>query len=167
MSIRFGLRTKCDKLPTSPLRSSQRAESLSTLFLSGRLQDLVWFPLSNPHEGEGNTNFLRSTRTLVTPGQHLVCLGDKSQRVTNTWRSLMKCFEWQLRESIKNEAQMSPMKLRSEWSLRERDLEIKRVYQSICKSVWWPPKLRERGGRFIAPQGNLAVGMSETRTWPG
>jgi hypothetical protein len=32
-------------------------------------QDLVRFPLSNPHKGQGNTNFLGSTTTLVTPGQ--------------------------------------------------------------------------------------------------
>jgi hypothetical protein len=29
------------------------------------------FPLSNPHKGEGNTNFLRFTTTLVTPEQHV------------------------------------------------------------------------------------------------
>jgi hypothetical protein len=47
--------------------SSQRAGSLSTLFR---------FPLSNPHKGEGNTNFSGSTTTLVTP-DNLVVLGEQ------------------------------------------------------------------------------------------
>jgi hypothetical protein len=48
------------------------------------------FPLPNPHEGDVNTNFLRLTTTLVAPEGHLVHLGDKSPRVTNTWRLLVK-----------------------------------------------------------------------------
>jgi hypothetical protein len=50
------------------------------------------FPLSNPHEGEGKTNFPRLTTTLVAPGGHLVRLGDKSSSVTNRRRSSVKCF---------------------------------------------------------------------------
>jgi hypothetical protein len=36
-------------------------------------------------------------------------------------------------------------------------------------AMWneWPIILERRGGSFIAPQENLAVGVSETRTCPG
>jgi hypothetical protein len=60
-------------MPTSPLWSSKRSRCLSTLIRSERSQDLVQFPLSNPHKGEGNTNFSGSTTILVTP-DNLVCL---------------------------------------------------------------------------------------------
>jgi hypothetical protein len=49
------------------------------------------FPLANPHEGEGNTNILRLSTTLVALRGQLVHLGDKSPRVTNTQRSSVKC----------------------------------------------------------------------------
>jgi hypothetical protein len=38
-------------------------------------QDLVWFSLSNPHKGEGNTNILGSTTTFVTHGQPILSRG--------------------------------------------------------------------------------------------
>jgi hypothetical protein len=57
------------RMPTSPLWNSQRVGSLSILIHPNDHQDLVQFPLSNHHKGEGNINFLRSTTTLVTLGQ--------------------------------------------------------------------------------------------------
>jgi hypothetical protein len=42
------------------------------------------FSLSNLHEGEGYTNFMGLTTTLVALEGHLVCLGDESLRVMNT-----------------------------------------------------------------------------------
>jgi hypothetical protein len=48
-------------------------------------------PLSNPLEGEGNINFPGLTTTLVASEGHLVRLEDKSLRVTNTQRLLVKC----------------------------------------------------------------------------
>jgi hypothetical protein len=38
-----------------------------------------------------------------------------------------------LRLSLKIEDQISPRKLRFEWSLRERSLELKRVSQNVFK----------------------------------
>jgi hypothetical protein len=46
-----------------------------------------------------------------------------------------------------------------------------RAQESISKYLQceneWPPMLERRGGPFIAPQENLAIGVSETRTCPG
>jgi hypothetical protein len=67
------------RMHTSPLWSSQRAGSLSTLSTSNDYHDLVQFPLLNPHKGEGNTNFLGSTTTLVTLGQSNLSRGTNSQ----------------------------------------------------------------------------------------
>jgi hypothetical protein len=56
-----------------------------------RIITKIEFGLTNPHEREGDTNFLRLTITLVAPVGHLIHLGDESPRVTNTWRLLVKC----------------------------------------------------------------------------
>jgi hypothetical protein len=75
----------------------------------------------------------------------------------------MKCFERRSRGSLKSEAQISPRKLRFEWSLRERDLELKGVSQNVCRfKISGLPSKGGVGGAFIAPKGNMAVGVSET-----
>jgi hypothetical protein len=83
---------------------------------------------------EGNTSFLKSTTTLVSPEQHLVHLGDKSARETDTWRSSIKCLSWGLSGSLKRMVQISPRKLRLEWALRERRFELKRERLNVFAS---------------------------------
>jgi hypothetical protein len=51
-------------------------------------------------------------------------------------------------------------------SLEERGWELRRVLQSVCKVKFVANCAREAWGPFIAAEGNLAVGVSETRTCP-
>jgi hypothetical protein len=55
-------------------------------------------------------------------------------------------------------AQISPRKLRLEWSLRESEFELKRVFQRVCKLNWVAKRATEAWGAFYSPQGNLPVG---------
>jgi hypothetical protein len=52
-------------------------------------------------------------------------------------------------------------------SLEERGWELKRVSQSVCNVQWVASSAREAWGPIIAPQENLVVGVSETRTCLG
>jgi hypothetical protein len=66
------------------------------------------FLLSNHHEGVGNTIFPRLTTTLVAPRGHLVHLGDKFSRVTNTQRLSVMCFCLKIERVTQELAQISP-----------------------------------------------------------
>jgi hypothetical protein len=49
-----------------------------------------------------------------------------------------------------------------------REVESSREYLKVfAMCIECPAKLERHGGPFIAPQENLVVGMSETRTCPG
>jgi hypothetical protein len=67
--------------------------------------------LANPHEGEGNTNFLGLTITLVAPRGHLVCIEDESSRVMNTQRSFVKCSCLKVERATQDLAQIYPRRL--------------------------------------------------------
>jgi hypothetical protein len=154
----------------SPLRCPQRTGSFLTLSIpewSTRFS--LFFPLSNPHEGEGNTNFMRLTTTLVSPGGHLVYLGDKSPRVTNTRRSSVKCLleGWEGHSRGWLKSLLGSLGLSETWG-RERPSLSSRSFGSKCLHVnkvsnW----AKGAWGSFYSPQGNLAVRVLETRTCPG
>jgi hypothetical protein len=106
------------------------------------------FPLSNPHQGEGNTNFSRFTTTLVTPGQHLVRLGDKSSRETNKHRSSMKCLldGWvgHSREWLKS--LLGSLDWREAWG---REVLISRRVGSKCIQEKWVANRAEGEGGLL------------------
>jgi hypothetical protein len=67
------------RMPTSPLWSSQRVESLSTIIHSEETpRSSLIFTIKSPKR-EGNINFLGSTTTLVTLGQPSPSRGTNSQ----------------------------------------------------------------------------------------
>jgi hypothetical protein len=75
--------------------------------------------LSNPHEGESNTNFLGITPTLVPPGEHLIHLSDKCPIVMNTRRLLVKCSCMKVEWATQDLSQITPRRLGFYWSLWE------------------------------------------------
>jgi hypothetical protein len=148
---------------TSPLRSSQRARSLSTLILSERSPRYSSISIIKSPRRRGQYKLFEVHNDHVTPGQHLVHLGDKSPRVMNTRRSSMKWVSWRSRGSLESEAQISHRKLRFEWSMRERSLELKRVSQCACNLNWVANWAMEVWGPSIAPKGINLLGCQRPR----
>jgi hypothetical protein len=124
------------RMPTSPLWSSQRATSLSTLIHS------EWSPRSSlvstikSPQRRGQYKLSEVDHNLGDSQTTYFMKGNESPRATNTQRSLMKCLSWRSSGSLKSEAQISHRKLGFEWSLDERGWELKRVSQSVCKLNW-------------------------------
>jgi hypothetical protein len=80
----------------------------------------------------------------------------------NTRRSSVKCLSWRSCGSLKSEAQNSTRKLGFEWILEERDWELKRVSQSICKLNWVANRAREVGrGFYIPPRESAHWGIRD------
>jgi hypothetical protein len=130
-------------------------------------QDLVWFSTIKSPWRRRQYKLSKVHHNLGDSWIMLVHLGDKSPGVTNTQRSLMKCFSWRFLGSLKRVAQISLRKLEFEWRLRERRFELKRVFQSVCKWSKWPNELRGRGGPFIAPKRNLLIEVLGIQTCLG
>jgi hypothetical protein len=63
----------------------------------------------------------------------------------------VKWLRWRSSGSLKSEAQISPRKLVFEWSLEERDWELKRVCQSVCNVKWVASRARDVWGAFYSP----------------
>jgi hypothetical protein len=109
------------------------------------------FPLSNPREGEDNTNFSRLTTILMAPRWHLVRLGDKSPRVMNTRRSLVKCFCLKIERVTQELTQISSRRLEFDWSLREREFELKKLRFKGFSSQWSGQMSGEGGDHLLFP----------------
>jgi hypothetical protein len=85
----------------SLLGCPQRTGSLLTPNLAERSPRSVWFfTIKSPQRREQYKLF-EDHDNLGGFQRHLVRLGDKSPRVTNTERSSVKCFAWRLRGSLK------------------------------------------------------------------
>jgi hypothetical protein len=67
------------RMSMSPLWSSQRVRSLLTLIHSERSPRSSLIYTIKSHKGEGNTNFLGSITTFVTPGQPSTSWGTNPQ----------------------------------------------------------------------------------------
>jgi hypothetical protein len=128
----------------------------------------IWFSftLSNLHEWEGNTNFLRFTITLVTLEEHLVRLGDKSPRVTNTQRSLVQCFAWRLRGSLKGwlKSLLGSLDWSEAW--RREDLSSRSVGSKGFQVSGVAKRAKGCGPPFITLKRNLPIGVSKILTCP-
>jgi hypothetical protein len=114
-------------------------------------QDLVRFSLSNPHKGEGNTNFLKSTTTLVTLRQPNLSRGkiSKSNERTEIISELLELkIEWVTQEWGSNlswEARIR-MKLGGEWLGAQESVSKCLQVENEC------PHAREAwGGGFYNP----------------
>jgi hypothetical protein len=116
----------------SPLRSSQRAGFVSTLILFKRSprSSLVSTIKSPRRRGKYKVSEvhhnLGDSRTTPSPSRGQV------PKINEHTEIVDEVLELKIERSLKSAAQISPRKLRFEWSLRERSLELKRVSQSVC-----------------------------------
>jgi hypothetical protein len=76
-------------------------------------------------------------------------------------------LRWRSSGSLKSEVQISPRKLRFEWSLEERGWELKRVSQSVYKLNWVANPVREAWGAFYSPPRESSHWVPETQTCLG
>jgi hypothetical protein len=111
-------------------------------------QDLVQFSTIKSPRTRGQYKLSEVHHNLGDSRTTLVHLGDKTLRVTNTQRSLMKCFTWRFSESLKRVTQISPRKLRLEWSLRESESELKRECLNVFAS-WMSGQMSWGGMRDL------------------
>jgi hypothetical protein len=136
------------RMPTSPLWSSKRDESLSTLIHSEGSPRSSSVSTIKSHKGEGNTNSPGSTTTLVTPRQPSPSRGTNPKSNEH-----MKIVGVVLEMKIKSVTQESgwslgSLELNEAW---RRGWEHKRVSQSVCNVKWVANRAREVWGAFIAP----------------
>jgi hypothetical protein len=154
------------RMPMSPLWSSQRVGSPSTLIHPEQSPRSSLISTIKSPQRRGQYKLFGINHNLGDSQTTESIYGNKSLRVTNTRRSSVKCFRWRSSRSLKSKAQISPREHGFEWSLEERGREFKRVSQSVCNVKWVANHAREAWGAFYSPQENLAVGVSETRTCP-